>query len=309
MTRDSLPTVPSKIRGLSASAVVASLIAGSTVPIEAEARDPGLTPASAEGKRQAIRDAARSDLDQQDWGAAAETLESNAALLGDPITFLEAGEARLRLAERDRSIEEAERAIETTTVALDILHFYRQVAQGESRSRWLVIEPGDADRHIATAAEQIAAAQSLIEEIEHEQSESGQPVADASAGEARRREARPGTGMLAAGSAFSLVGVGGLSMVVAGVAIGASKQNEVETLVIGMDDEEIARLDDEGHKANLVAYVGAGVAVTGLAVGIPLVVFGLKKRRASETVPETAQLRVLPVLGRGTQGLVFSGRF
>lgn len=276
----------------------------------AKSKGPRLTPESAEEKRQAIRAAAQADLDTERWSSAADTLETNAAILGDPVTFLEAGEARLQLAERERSLEEAERSIATTRVALDILHFYQSVAAGETSSDWLVIDPDDASGYVARAAEQIAAAETLIETIEREQA-GDDVVADGPRSDKKKRDRvkRPGTGMIAAGAAFTAVGVAGVTMVIAGVAIGASKQNEVEDLMPGVDDEEIDRLDDAGARANRIAFVGTGLAVVGLAVGIPLVVFGVKKRRASAGSSATARLRVTPALGPQLQGLTISGRF
>ena len=273
----------------------------------ARAKGPQLTPDGAQEKRAAIREAARGDLEAQRWGSAAETLESNAVILGDPVTLIEAGDARLRLADRDRSIDEAERSIETTRVAIDILHFYRSVAAGQAESDWLVIDPDDTNPHLARAAEQMAAAQTLIEEIERERL-GDDAVSDAGVrGKKRDRTARPGTAMIASGAVLSAVGVAGITMVIAGVARGASRQSQVEDLEPGVDDDEIARLDGEGARANRLAFIGTGLAVAGLAVGIPLVVFGVKKRRAAGT--RTADLRVLPTMGPALQGVTISGRF
>jgi hypothetical protein len=267
---------------------------------------PLITPESAEQKREAIRDAAESDLLSERWAAAAETLESNAAILGDPVTFIEAAEVRLRHAEREESIEEAERAIETTQVALDILYFYRSVAAGEAESRWLVIDPEATSPLIMRANEQIAAAEHLIETIRSDRADDGVAVAP-DAPKRKDRSMAPGTGMIVGGSVAIAAGVAGVSMVIAGVAIGASKQSEVEDLDPAIDVEEIDRLDAEGARANTIAFVGTGLAVVGLAVGIPLLALGIKKRRGSDS--RTAHMRVLPALGPQVQGLTLSGRF
>ena len=132
--------------------------------------DPGprLTPESAEPKRQAIRSAVQAKRDSGDWVGVAEGLEKNAPILGDPVTMLEAGEARVEAAAKQRSVEQAQAAIEDTRVALDILHFYDAVASGQATSDWLVIAPGDAAALISQGDSQIERAESLISEIEAE---------------------------------------------------------------------------------------------------------------------------------------------
>ena len=105
---------------------------------------PRLTPDAAEAKRTAIRNSVKSARDSGDLEGVADGLEKNAAQLGDPITMLEAAEARLEAAKKNRSVETAEASIETTRRALDILHFYSAVNNAQATSDWLVIEPGDA---------------------------------------------------------------------------------------------------------------------------------------------------------------------
>jgi hypothetical protein len=271
-------------------------------------KGPLLSPESADEKRDAIREAAQADLDVERWSAAADTLESNAAILGDPVTFLEAGEARLKHADAERSIDDAQRAIETTLVALDILHFYRSVASGQASSEWLVINPDAAGSYIARAEEQLDAAQTLIEEIERERAGGDGIAAGPDAPKKKKdRSLRPGTGMIAGGAVATAVGVAGITMVIAGVAIGGRRQGEVEDLMPGIDDEEIERLDGEGARANRLAFIGTGIAVVGLAVGIPLIALGVKKRRAGSST--TAHMQVLPAMGPHLQGLTLSGRF
>lgn len=279
-----------------------------------EEPQPQLTPDAAEPKRQAIRDSVQSSRDAGDFAAVADGLERNAAQLGDPVTMLEGAEARLEAAKKDRSTATAEASIETAKRALDVLHFYAAVNNGEATSEWLVIEPGDAGGLIDRADGVVASAQALIEEIEAEKSSA---VAGGPADEKRKRkkrdkgERKPGTGMLVAGSALTVVGVGGLGMVVAGTVISASKQNEVEKFMPG--DPEVDDLDAAGKRANLVAYIGAGVAVVGFAVGLPLIIIGAKKRKQGKAPPAAATTRsslvVAPGFGPGGASLALSARF
>lgn len=276
---------------------------------------PRLTPDAAEPKRQAIRDSAQASKDAGNFAAAADTLERNAEQLGDPVTMLEAAEARLEGAKKDRNIEAAEATIETSKRALDILHFYSAVNNGEATSDWLVIEPGDAGGLIDRADGVVTQAEGLIDEIEAENASkvAAGPAKDGKKEKKKRErgESKPGTGMIVAGSIFTAVGVGGVSMVVAGTVISASKQNEVEKFMPG--DPEVDDLDAAGKRANLIAYIGAGVAVAGLAIGLPLLILGVKKRKQGSGPPSTASVRkslvVAPAFAPGAAALSLRGRF
>lgn len=274
--------------------------------------EPGLSPEAAETKRQAIRDAAASDREAGNLGAAADTLEENAAQLGDPVTMKEAGAVRLEQARADRSIEQAEASIATTTVALDMLHFYDAVAAGSVESRWLVIDPSTASGLVSEAEAQIAEAEALIEEIEAE-NEAPEAVAaadkPAKKKKKKRGKAKPGTGFLVGGSIATAVGLGGAGLAMAGLFQSQAAQDEVEGL--GGDpanQPRIDELDDEGARANQMAYIGIGVAAAGLAIGIPLIIVGAKKRR--EAGPSAnASVRVAPMVAGRVQGLAVAGRF
>lgn len=273
----------------------------------------GLDPAGAEEKRQAIRDSVAGDKEKGNWGAVAEGLEYNAGLLGDPVTFLEGADARIELARKDRDIAEAEKAIETTHVALDILYFYQDVAAGDANSNWLVIDPSEASSLIEQGEAKIAEAESLIEEIEAEQEEGedGAAVATADAPKKKKKKrgkAKPGTIMIATGAALTAVGVAGAGMGIAGIAISNSKQKEVEDLGPMGDPDEINRLDQEGQRANVLGFAGLAMAVVGVAVGVPLIAVGVKKRK--EAGPgASARINVAPMFGKTSNGLVVQGRF
>ncbi len=274
---------------------------------------PGLTPDGAETKRQAIRDSVAADIEGGNLEAAASGLEDNGALLGDPITIKQAGELRLKVAKEERSIEKAEASIEVTVVALDILHFYAAVADGEANSDWLVIDPSSASGLISEAEAQIAEAEALIAEIEAEQAEEDEPVASAGGSKKKDKKKKgkmkPGTGFIIGGSVATAVGAAGVGLAMAGLFQSRSAQNEVEDL--GGDpanQPRIEELDEEGAKANRLSYIGIGVAAAGLAIGIPLIIVGAKKRK--EAGPSSnASVQLAPMVAGRVQGLSFSGRF
>jgi hypothetical protein len=272
-----------------------------------------LTPQAAEGKREAIRAAVADDVAAEKWRDAADTTEDNAAQLGDPLSFRDAAQHRLAQARKDRDIDAANAAIETAKVALDILHYYDAVASGEVESEWQPIDPSSASSMISEVEGLVDEAEELITEIEAEQAATGDGDGGASpAGKTKKKrdrgKAKPGTLFIALGSVFTAVGAGGLSLAVAGLVMSSSKQKQVEELTLPQDQDRVDELDAEGSRANLLAYVGAGVAVAGLAVGVPLIVVGVKRRKQGNP-GSSASLRVTPALSRGFGGVSLTGRF
>jgi hypothetical protein len=278
---------------------------------------PRISSAEAQTKRDAIREAVAEAREAEDWNTVADGLESNGAILGDPVTLMEAGEARLKQAEKERSIEDAEKAIETTRKSLDILHFLAAVAADEAETSWYVIPPPAAAEMITQGDAQVAAAETLIEEIEQEQKADEEAIAT---GPGRAKKApkkkkdrgprRPGTGLIVGGSVATAVGLAGAGLGIAGVAISGQRQNAIEDEAGQMvpDQDKMDELDAEGKRANVMGYAGLGVAVVGLAVGVPLIVIGLKKRR--EAGPSaSARVLVAPYMSTEHNGLVLSGRF
>ncbi len=272
---------------------------------------PSLTPEEAETKRQAIRDSV-ADKRETDKVAAAESMESDAAILGDPVTMMEAGKLRLEAAKADKDAGQARASIETTTVALDILHFYDAVASGSAESEWLAIDPSQASGLISEAEAQVSEAESLIAELEADEPEEDEGKSDEPKKKRKKRDrgkAKPGTGMIVAGSVFTVVGVAGAAIAITGLAQSKKAQSDVEKLGNDpMNQPMIDELDEKGGKANRMAYIGLGLAIGGLAIGIPLLAVGAKKRK--EAGPSSnASIRVSPMVAGETNGLVITGRF
>jgi hypothetical protein len=304
-------------------AIVPTAAAGPVLPLAAKKKakkkkkaaapkPAGLTPEEAETKRQAIRDAVESDRAAGSMRSVARGLEDNGAILGDPVVLLEAGEVRLGIAAEERDIDEAQRSIETTLVALDVLYFYDAVSDGQAESDWLVIEPSRAGGLISDGKRQIEKAESLIEEIERERRaeeapDDGPRVSKADKKKRERKPMRPGTGLIIAGTGFTVLGVVGASLGFAGLAISSSKQKEVEGKQIPEEQDEVERLDAEGKRANTMGYAGIGLAVGALAVGIPLLVVGVKKRKSSPSA--SARIRLAPMVSGHQNGFVLSGSF
>ena len=123
--------------------------------------------------------------------------------------------------------------------------------------------------------------------------------------------------MIAAGSIFTVAGVAGLAMVIVGAARSSASQKQVEKLMPG--DPDVDTYDKIGKQSNIVAYAGAGVAVAGFAIGLPLLIIGVKRRKAAGDAPSSASVQrrrgfgIAPMIAGGmagdTQGLVIRGRF
>lgn len=294
-------------REVVASVVALGLVVGPVATAQAKKKRKRSSPSAlsvdgAETKRNAVRESADGDPDD---------LETGAGQLGDPVLFMEAADARLEAAAEARSTEEAEAAKEPSRTALDILHFLEDSYASDTPTRWQVVAAADVRDHIDRAEAQLRRADDLVAEIEAE--EAAQEAAVADGGERRqnkgkkkqrkRRERRPGTGMIATGSAFLALGAGGLGLMSAGLVLGARYQSDAEALE-PTQTEEYDDLETKGERANLFAYIGAGVAGLGVAVGIPLVIVGAKKRKRAGP-GKSAALRVTPTWN----GLVVSGRF
>jgi hypothetical protein len=308
---------PSPVHG-AAAGVVAAVPTAVRQALWAAKKKPssssgGLTPAAAESKREATRAAVAGDVEAERWSAAADATEQAAEELGDPVGFRDAAQHRLAQARKDRDIDAAKAAIETAKVSLDILHYYDAVSSGEVESEWTPIEPSSASSMISEVEGLVSEAEELIAEIEAEEAATGgeggaAPDAAAKKKKRERGKAKPGTVLIALGAAFSGIGVGGLSLAVAGLVISSSKQKEVEGLTLPDDQARVDELDAEGSRANLLAYVGAGVAVAGLAVGVPLIVVGVMRRKKGDP-GASARLRVAPAVARGFGGVALQGRF
>lgn len=273
----------------------------------------GLTPEAAQTKRQAIVDAVASDVEAENWEAAADETENNAALLGDPVSYQQAAEYRLRQAEADRDIDAANTAIATATVALDIFHFYDAVDSGDATSQWLVVAPSDASSGISAAEDIISRAESLIEEIEAEQEDDGLGIGgstdDGKKKKKKRGKAKPGTILIGVGAGVAALGLGGLGVGIAGIVISGQRQEEVDGLTLPEDQARVDELDEEGARANTMGVVGMVTGGVLLLGGVALVAVGAIRRKKGGGGGETARLRVAPALSRGFGGMTVQGRF
>lgn len=300
---------------MTCAALVASASIMLALPAVAVAA-PSISPEKAGENRDAIRDAAAKYEKKEDWEGMADALESDAKLIGDPVTLMESADARLKYAEQESSVEACEEAMATTYVALDILHFYDAVSTGGASSRWRVIDPDLASGLIDDADAQIEKAEALIEEIENGDIEVDDD--DAAAGPAEKKKkkkkkdrgpAKPGTVLIGVGSGVAVLGLAGVGVGFAGLATSISKQKEVEDKMVPAEQDEVDKLDEEGKRANIMGIVGLAAGGTVLAIGTALIVVGVIKRKKGGGSAGSARLNVSPIIGRRTNGLALQGRF
>lgn len=283
---------------------------------------PSISPETAGEKRDAIRESAAESEKKEDWEAMADSLESDAKQLGDPLTLMESADARLKYAAAERSVDACNQAIDTTRVALDILHFYDAVSTGGARSRWRVIDPDLASSLIEDADAQIVRAEALIEEIEEEEAEAAKGVAavastgpkkdDENKDDKKKRKKReplkPGTALIITGAVAGGIGLAGAAVGFAGLAIGSSKDKDVKKLTPGPDQDEIDQTDQEGKNANIMAVVAIPAGGGLVVVGVALLVVGALKRKKGGGAGKAARLNAAPMIGR-TNGIAITGRF
>ncbi len=258
-----------------------------------------LTAAQAEEARAAVRE--RADGMSEDPGAAGSMLSDEARKLGDPVLFIEAGDAYRAAGAADREIEPVESAIGEAKIALDILYFLQDP---RADPNWEIVAEMEVQDLISRAKTLIDDSEALIDEIEAEQAPPPPPETD----DEKTPRPKDGRGFIAAGSLLTVVGVGGLGMMGAGLAMGSAAQKEVEDPTVTGDAFDEA--DAKGKRANVISYAGIGVAAVGLISGVALLAIGVKKRKAYRADnDETASVRLTPALGPAMTGLSLSGRF
>lgn len=287
-----------------AAALLAVTLPSTMMPLPARAAE--VTPASAASARKAVQDRAKPTL-AKDPGAAAELLAGEAKKSHDPVLHIDAGEAFLAagVAERDKAALQS--AIEQASIGLDIAHFQQDP---RCDPQWQHLDAGEYDA-------QLARARKVVEDSEKAIADLDKPVEEAAPVEEKKPEKgtpRDGRGLIAGGSLMTVVGVGGLAMIGAGLALSAKAQKDVDALDVSAIDyqSQFEDIDKKGKTANVVAYAGIGVAAVGLGVGIALLVLGVKKRKAYRSehgADETARVHVAPALGYGYGGLTLGGRF
>ncbi len=265
----------------------------------------GLSPEQAEQRRAEVR----AETDSLAKPAAIEKLRREAEALGDPELFLAASELVREQAEADADEDLAGEAATLADTARDIA-LYLVDERRFTATDWRPVTRERASE-LATQAERAGEqarelAATIVREREAAAESSStveQPDDD------RKRERKPGTGLIAGGAAMLTLGAGGLAMIGAGLGMGAGHQREAESLELPAEQARLDQLDRLGAQANLISYIGIAVAGVGLATGIALVVVGAKQRKQAGGGSDSASVHAAPWFGREGAGLSVMGRF
>jgi hypothetical protein len=283
---------------------VALVLVLALVPTAAVAK--GLSPEAAAAQRAQL-EAERSSNPRE----AIEQLGSWGDEFGDPELFLSAATLAQEEAKSSRDLELAELSV-TLALTADDISSYLADARNYDATEWRPVTSERAGQ-ISLQARVIAdSSRELMREIEDERA--------AAAAEAERqrtapaddepRTRRPGTGLIVGGSVALVFAAGGIGMMAAGLSTGQAHQREAESLMLPAELARLDELDRMGATSNTLAYAGGAVAGVGMAVGVALIVVGVKRRNAEPV--ESASVST-PLMGgwvdRNGGGLALQGRF
>lgn len=259
-----------------------------------------VTPEVADAKRVSVQQRARG-LSETDPVAAGVELDNGAAEWGDPVLFMDAAEAYLQAAEKDRDEEVATAAIERARIALDILYYHLDdTADPDFR----LVAPSDVPGMINRAESIIERAQAEIEEIRREAELATAPPPPPAPEKKKRQPSGPKAKIIP-GAVLATAGGGLLAMGATGLVLGAVRQNEAEDpTVYGKTYDAVEK---KGKQANLLAGVGLGVGGAVFVVGVVLIAAG--KRQQKKEGSNVARVRMSPTLGSDGGGLSLTGRF
>jgi hypothetical protein len=285
--------VKATARLLGVAVSVAVLVTSPGRVVAAAPSDGAITPESTNAARFEVEQQGQQLRERGDLREAAELYWTEGVRLKDPVLILDSAEALRDHAAEQRSIEHAEQAIDRAAPALDMLYFLRDRLRDQtSAAAWQPLAAEHLDTVITRAEALVRDANALIRAIEDEQRRAAEASTPEPEPEPERRAAKPGTGLIAAGSAATVLGLAGAGLGIAGLVLGAQAQAEVEDPLVYEPEHSAA--EARGESANVLAGVGLAVAGVGLGVGAALIVLGLKKRkRAGAADPE---LSVVPLL-------------
>lgn len=263
-----------------------------------------LVPSSALAKGQSPDDAAakRAQIEAglaQDPRVAVEALRSSGEELGDPELFL-LGATRAR--DEARSSRDAALALEAESLALTAqdIGSYLADADNYGATDWRPVSRERASELAAEAGDLADQAHTLAEEIEAERAAQAAAAErarlDGLADDKPKRELKPGTGLIIGGSGVLVLGAVGVGLLGAGIAMGQARQREAEGLDLPTELPRLEELDRQGKTSNTLAVVGGVMAGVGVAVGVALIVVGVKKRKAAGP-QEQAGIRPMHVGG------------
>lgn len=292
---------------------LAVLVPVSTLPLQATAGELPLTllakrkkkkkqkkdtysPEQAATRRAQAQVEGRALVDAGDPAGAGVSYDRAASEKGDPVLFLDAGDAYLKAADEDRDTALAQTAIERAGISMDILYYH---LDSQADPDFRLVEASEVPDLISRAQTLISDAEALIEAIE---AEAAEPVATA----APEKKKRPkGDGKILKITGLGLASVGGALVVMgfAGLIIGAVNQGRAEDpSVYGEAYDDV---ESKGQRGNVLAGVGFAVGGAAAIAGVTMYLIGRNRAKKKKPANDDKMVRVAPTAG----GLVLTGRF
>ena len=309
------------LAALLAVSMPAGALPAQAAPLALFADEGKVTASQASSDRKPIQERAAGLLKSGNASDAAEVLSEEAGKRSDPVLYIDAAEAYKAAGDQAKSKSDLESAIERASIGLDILYFLQDARVDPE---WEVVASGDIGAEIGRAQKVLAASEAAIANFDKkvEVEAPAETDSDDTKEKTRKKAPKDGRGLIAAGSVLTLVGVGGIGLMGFGIASAAGAQKDIDALAKKVKSGEIDQaafdmqspdINAKGERGNTLTYAGAAVGAVGLAAGIALLVVGVKKRkkyRADNGGGESGSAAmIVPSFGRGTVGLVLTGRF
>lgn len=296
------------LRDMLSASVIALAMVGTSVPALAatpsmgvyRVKRPKVTPSDAATKRAAAEVRGNALAKSGESIAAGIEFDNAAAELGDPVLYLDAGEAYLTGGEKSRNKELAEASIERARISLDILYFH---LDSSADKNFRLVEATEIPALIVRAQELVEDSELLIEEIEAEEAAAAAKPEKEGAPPPKRKTGRAAkiTGAVFIGAGAVALGIGA-----AGIALGVRHQQTAEhSTVYGAEYDEVA---EKGERANLLAFVGVPTGLVLAGVGVTVLVLTSKKYKKKKRKKDK-KYSVVPTFERHGTGMAISGRF
>jgi tetratricopeptide (TPR) repeat protein len=132
---------------------------------------------------------------------------------------------------------------------------------------------------------------------------------------ADKREEKRNKAMIGAGASLTVLGVGGVAMLVTGIILAKSAENQAADLLLEADIPARQNVLSRGQSGNAMMLIGTLSGAVFLAAGAPLLGVGLasekkRKQRREAAGLEVAGIRsIAPMWTRGGVGLAIGGAF
>jgi len=276
---------------------------GDVVALSLMMRGPKMDPKRAEALRISPQQNGKAMVEGGDAAGAGILYDRAASEYGDPILYLDAGDAYVIACESEENVDYCDAATERAAISLDILYFHIDSA---ADSTFMMVESGD-------VPDLIARAQTLQQTAAETKDKVLNPIAEPTAAAEPAKKRKKGNGKVLKISGIGLASLGGALAVVgvAGLGIGAFNQSRAEDPSVYGDEYD--QVEEKGKRGNLIAGLGLGIGGAAAIAGVTLYFIGKRREKKAgtggdkkEKPPEDEPIvRVAPT----PTGMAVSGRF